>query len=428
MYSRLYPDNSVPGLIINGRTPPRFADTVCALLAERMSGGRLMVSVLNGMSELIKAPEIKDLFCVIIDRSADPHVLKEQMEGAGFRKVDKATSFFQSTGKVYCFLNDERRASVVVSDRDRVDELACGIPVFLPWLFTSKTLDSDELRLLKACRGSDAEFLQIISRFYERHRETVTRSLVGDFSRQYLNGRLVKARSDLEEFRQKIKTITRNLADLMAQKREVELELLGLLAGDKDENNELADYIVSNKKIEILSCQDGILDFRVRGYLTYFDKAVAEVLIKKRSVLFGWAKGTATPQQEELLFRAIFLENKVRVRFWAEYILDTVEMRVKGVRTTKQDGFTEGYTGNPHIAGYACLGDYAGIIYECMGDNDYVSAIEQCVASCSSLNLLDSPVMKFMMQRFYGNKCLELPDGRVVDAEEAIRYLEEEQK
>ena len=57
-------------------------------------------------------------------------------------------------------------------------------------------------------------------------------------------------------------------------------------------------------------------------------------------------------------------------------------------------------------------------------------------ASCKSLNFGDSPVMSEFMRQMYGltdttltnNRCIELPNGRVVTPKEAIEYLKSQKE
>ena len=58
---------------------------------------------------------------------------------------------------------------------------------------------------------------------------------------------------------------------------------------------------------------------------------------------------------------------------------------------------------------------------------------EQCISSCKSLNFADSPVITEFMCRIYGisasrvnMKCIELPDGVVVNPADAIKWLKEQ--
>ena len=104
--------------------------------------------------------------------------------------------------------------------------------------------------------------------------------------------------------------------------------------------------------------------------------------------------------------------------------------RVRGL-----SGHNYGYefrecTPNTHIDRYSCMGNYERTINELLKNHNYIGAIEQCVASCKSMNFADSPVMQEFMSRLYGLsgsnvniRCIELPDGRVVEPKEAIEWL-----
>lgn len=80
------------------------------------------------------------------------------------------------------------------------------------------------------------------------------------------------------------------------------------------------------------------------------------------------------------------------------------------------------------------MGNYQRAINELLKNHNYIGAIEQCVASCRSLNFADSTVMQEFMRRLYGLsdynvniRCIELPDGRVVEPKEAIVWLKEQE-
>ena len=90
---------------------------------------------------------------------------------------------------------------------------------------------------------------------------------------------------------------------------------------------------------------------------------------------------------------------------------------------------------NTHIDRFSCMGSYQNTINRMLKENDYISAIEQCVASCKSLNFADSTVMSEFMCRMYGlqghtnvnNRCLELPNGQIVTPKEAADWLREQE-
>ena len=62
-------------------------------------------------------------------------------------------------------------------------------------------------------------------------------------------------------------------------------------------------------------------------------------------------------------------------------------------------------------------------------EGDISGAIQQCVASCSSLNLSDGAVMgKFMhyLENKKELKCFELPDGTAMSYDGLVKYFEKE--
>ena len=98
--------------------------------------------------------------------------------------------------------------------------------------------------------------------------------------------------------------------------------------------------------------------------------------------------------------------------------------------TAKALGF-DGYMPNTHIDRFHCMGNYLRTINELLRQRNYIGALEQCIASCKSLNFGDSAVMGEFMKTMWSNgsvsRCIELPDGRVVKPNEAIRWLEEQE-
>ena len=87
---------------------------------------------------------------------------------------------------------------------------------------------------------------------------------------------------------------------------------------------------------------------------------------------------------------------------------------------------------NTHINSYSCMGNYQTTINNLLKRRNYIGALEQCIASCKSLNFGDSTVMREFMGTMYGdnsanNRCIELPDGSVVRPVEAIKWLKQQQ-
>ena len=84
---------------------------------------------------------------------------------------------------------------------------------------------------------------------------------------------------------------------------------------------------------------------------------------------------------------------------------------------------------NPHIDRYRCMGNYETKINNLLKNRDYIGALEQCAASAKSLNFHDSTVMSEFVRQICtnagkNNRCIELPDGKVVKPAEAIKWIE----
>ena len=89
----------------------------------------------------------------------------------------------------------------------------------------------------------------------------------------------------------------------------------------------------------------------------------------------------------------------------------------------------DGYIPNPHIGHFGCLGDYHRYIEELLSNRDYIGAINQCVASCKSINVSEFPTLSNFARDIYGlnmirmPRCFEMPDGRVLTAKDAAAEL-----
>jgi len=129
----------------------------------------------------------------------------------------------------------------------------------------------------------------------------------------------------------------------------------------------------------------------------------------------------------------IFVEEepRLRIKFCAAYRFD-----LNGnVSPLQGHNFSYDFADcmpNTHINQYGCMGNYSRTINELLKRRDYIGALEQCIASCKSLNWGDSAVMGGFMETMWGgnsvnNRCIELPDGRVVKPAEAIAWLEQQE-
>lgn len=364
---------------------------------------------------------------------------------SGWHRVEKVTTFFRKAFFVLCYINPRLKSTIVFTEKMTAREmhyLQCGIFPFMPWYFDQETGVSEiEMELMKSLREKTSDkYEECIAKIAERYdfRTAHVRQLLRGFESRYERIQLDRAECDMETVISNIDSYNQAIAGLLKKKRDYENMILGLEAkiAQTGENSEIMEYFLCNKRLALESVTDSTMKFVVCGYASYFDEEMARRVIDNPGS-YVYRPNTRNcnniiPAEDmKMLMEAIFIDGTLKLRFCAAYELQ-LEGRAKGLSSYSYSADYREYMPNPHIDRYACLGNNEYEINRCLKDNNYIGAIEQCIASCKSLNFADSTVMREFMLRMYGiserhtnNRCIELPDGRVVVPKEAIKYLKE---
>ena len=127
------------------------------------------------------------------------------------------------------------------------------------------------------------------------------------------------------------------------------------------------------------------------------------------------------------LFKAVFVDQQIALRFTAQYELRIRDMRISGISHAEYSDAATDYFPNIHIERHRCLGGYEQSMCQAMEAHNYIGAIEQCAVSAASLNFFDSTVMGGVLEEFYGTniekkRCFVLPDGTAATIKEAIKF------
>lgn len=380
------------------------------------------------------------------DNYAWMELMKSSFEGAypGWHRMDKVTEFFRKTFYVLCFINPEKKSVVIFTDSMDVRKmhyLQCSIFAFLPWYFDPKEgVSALEMELINSLREKDSQAYEgCIARIAEQYdfRTARIRQLLSGFEIRYERMECDRVRRDIESCLRQITNLNDQIGSYLQTKNEHEIRLLGLeakIASNSSDDSEIMEYFLCNDKLVLESVNDTTMTFIVKTYLEYFDEDMAKRMIDNAQSFIYRPDGTdhsgRIPAEDmKKLMYAIFIDQKMRIKFCAAYVFNlNGNVSVRG-------GYNYGaefgeYMPNTHIDKYTCLGNYSRAINECLKRRNYIGAIEQCVASCKSLNFGDSPVMTAFMKGLYGtvspkvnNRCIELPDGKVVTPKEAIEWI-----
>lgn len=366
----------------------------------------------------------------------------------GWHRLDKVTEFYRKTFNVICFINPDKKSVAIFTDNlnmRTMHYLQVSVATFLPWYIDpEKGLTEDEMNVVKSLREKGAEQYEIallkIAENYDFKTERVKKMLAG-FESRYQRVECDRIKNRIENIINNINDLNHRIGDYLAQKDEQDTQLLGLQAkiAESSEESEIMDYFLCNDKLSLESVTESEMTFVVKAYCEFYDEDMARSIIGNRSSYVYYPHNRdcsdyIPAKDMERLMSAIFIEQTLKLKLCAAYRFD-LRGNVSAISHYTYGIEYRDYTPNTHIDKYYCLGNYSRAINELLIKHDYIGAIEQCAASCRSLNFGDSTVMEEFMDRLYGRssdrvnlRCIELPDGSVVEPKQAIEWLKAQEE
>lgn len=356
----------------------------------------------------------------------------------GFTKLDKVTAFFRKSFGVSCFINVDTRCVQLFTtklDAARIHYLQCGIFAFLPWYFDPKEGVSElEMELISALREKTSDkYRDALSRIAAQYdfRTIKIKTRLKGFETAMERGELESLTDDIDRLNHDINAYNRNIAAKLRELDGLQARYLGLQQkiNEGSDESEIMDYFLCSRSVELIDMEGSQISFGVKQYLDIFDENAAQNAINnKRSYIYGY-EGELSKEQAVRLMKAIFIDDEVKLKVCGAYKF-SVFGPVEPISHYSFGPEFEGYTPNTHINQYGCMGSYLTTINELLRDHKYIESIEQCIASCKSLNFTDGIVMSRFMGDLYNNfggvSCIEMPDGSSVTALEAAKQLMEQ--
>ena len=360
-----------------------------------------------------------------------------------YERIVKVTEFFKKTFCSLCYVNPTNKKVVIFVDNlniRRMHYLQCAIFAFLPWYFDPETgVTEDEMELIQSLRETTpVRYMDAISKIASGYdfRGMFIRQQLKGFETAYEEQQCRTIQENISDYIDQIRGYNNSISTVLNRKRDAEIRLLGLktkIAQMEGEDSEIMEYFLCNQKLDLEYVRGSEMTFVVKDYLMYFDEDMAKTVIdNRRSYIYRYIGDSMEKDDVEKLMYAIFIDQVLKLRFCCAYRIRLGE-RVEGLRNYDYNESYETYIPNPHIDRYSCLGNYERTMNERLADNDAIGAIEQCISSCKSLNFADSTVMEVFMERMCGrngyrhNKCIELPDGSIVDMRGAIKWMKEQE-
>lgn len=240
--------------------------------------------------------------------------------------------------------------------------------------------------------------------------------------------RVSRAQRDIDNWNDRYARLVRELRDAEDTHRVV---LLGAREGD---GNGIRDLFLADRNLHLEGVENGTMTFWAKTQLGNFDRDMMEQLIANpdrdgRSVLYYGGPNRIKKADRDLLYKALFVDETVRLWLCGQFLLDNGD----NIKVEAVSGFTpcpemHDTMPNPHLQRHACMGDNRRYANEALAMGDYVNAVIQTVGSVASINLNEGattdPWMKYIFEDKWG-KCWELADGRRVKFSDLMKILKE---
>lgn len=357
----------------------------------------------------------------------------------GYKKLEKITEFYRKAFPVACFINTELKSiALFVEQMDyrRFHYLQCAIFPMVPWYFDPKAgVSEPEMNLVKSLMENTPDaYRDCIAKLCDLFdfRSEVIKQKLNGFELRFIRDALASSEGQYHDITNRIADFNNRLCEELSKLNDLNFRIAGMrqkLEEGNGDDSEIMDYFLRNKNLVLIDSVGARVDFIVRAKLEYYDPDMAESAINnKHSLLYTRGGGHGAADREKL-YRAIFVDNQIHVNVCAAFQLSIGG----GVNTRGHYAFGEEFNNcmpHPHIDEYNCMGDYVRIVNDLMQRHDYIMALEQCIASARSLNFADSTVLGHFVSVLFGGgdhaRCLELPDGRIVNPTDAIKWLNEQ--
>ena len=342
----------------------------------------------------------------------------------------------KSDAKIY--RNPQTRAVLIIVANLSVvvwHLLAASVCKLLPWFFVERPPrdDPEVIAVLNSIvmQENPDEVRRLMAeaaRKYDFRSAGIRKQLEG-FERKYDENALRRTKEAAERLRREV----RNYYDAAAQSNRELHEKLLMVSALEDSianggSNELMEYFLMNKHLELMGTGDDWFEFAVGNYyIDMWDEDAANMAIEKPSAaIYRHFHDRDEKNKAKKFFKACFQDETIRIKVCAAYRLYTRGSCDARMEYDYPEWMQE-CSPNPHTEYFGCLGGHESVINEACNAGNYVGAVEQCCASARNLNFSDSTVMGRWSNEFFEltKHCVELPDGSCVTPMEAVEWAAE---
>lgn len=420
-----------------------FLSTMRAVLPKRMNQDE-QVFLYSLRDSFPDTPHENMVYVINLTRTEDVNleeVLRKYLEGnPGWERVERAEAWLKANRADFSILiNKETRTTLIFATHLFTKSLhlvQAMMPILLPWFFSDEKknlTDQEKALFISLGKKTSDEYEQALIELSKQYnfKEIKLRRLLDGYENITYRRQAENVKNQIELKRESISETKMRLTTLISELDSLITTEFGLQNRVESKENHLLDYFLSTDMVSLEDAsQNGCITVVCSGLLENFDPEAAETVINNNRATLYYDVREENKEKMKKLLKAVFIDQEIKILICATY--NVMPYDVNAVSGYNFSSEYKDYMPNPHIQEYRCMGGYARYIMDYIERGNYAGAVEQCLVSARSLNWSDSAVIahfgRYVVSGWNSKKCYQLPDGKHVTAEEALKYIEEEEE
>lgn len=307
--------------------------------------------------------------------------------------------------------------------------------MLMPWYFEDKPLTDEEKNLIFAIDKNPEAFIDAAQVLYNKSAakskiESQHLREMFDNAKDFMIRRLSET---IKTFSEKMEDCTAIFEDCAKQIRDATVQKEAFANSESGYSEALANLMTKNPHIKIICRDRDELVFEVGNYnlqVSYPD-ALEKNIENQDYGIYRWSPADVPFEWEKRLIEAVFLDREINIPVYSTFLFNVRDNYIRCANRDRPPVFFANSVHNPHHNYFGCLGNNSPKIAKYLAEGDYVNAIIQAQGCVPFWNVGDGGVtMNFMHNEFWDktHKIFKLPDGTMVNYEDAIKWLQAEDK
>lgn len=329
------------------------------------------------------------------------------------------------------FINAERRTALLIGcgGSNIINKLIKIFPLIAPWLF--KPIGKKEKDFLKNIKFGDNEINSEVKYWYDKL-ELANASMLRMLNT--IGGNLFSLEIEriddaIRIANDKIEALRKTIENEIEHLEKARIKKLGLLASGSNKSSvveEIKMFLNCCKDVRLVEVDGNDLTFEILTDCDIWDEAEAEQVYKNtRSVLYGDIHHKSNNHNiTKKALEMLFIKRTYKIKFFGRMSINLLN---KSVRNTPYLCPPSGRIYNPHISpSMTCMAQYAHVITQAMEELRLDEVLNYILMAIKSISLLDGYIMHDLVRELEHNKCIEAPDGTMMDLKDLLKEADKE--